>query len=457
MTLEGAKKALRKGSAASSVERDAELMERLQRIRALLVEVREDLKSDEGVVDDGDELQPAALHAAAATETLGMRSMFDPESMPEENASVVISTTGAAETDSEEQPLDVSPETSGSEAAVPGEETDSEPGTETLRENEAFSPAADEMTGTEISTPAGEFESEAAVPGAETDSEPGAVEESVGEESGVSAVVLETEREEAASEPVFDGAGDAQAGLDAESGAEGEIEAFESMPLGDGAPEFEPEATTDSDSDDDAESGCDPSSGSEPDAALASVSLSEPEQETRSDAESGPESGPDPDALEEAENDEPDFVEIDLHTLRDGYVDEVPFAEAVEEESANADAGSMEIGESGTDAPDAGDSEHPDDPDDSEDGGNGNGGADRGEADDFEPDFVLLDARTLEAVDPEEDEFTARAGCSGWGADDASAENVAGQPFSRSGRRPRRRKEEAEEKELFAFYEQSLF
>ena len=412
MTLEGAKKALRKGSAASSVERDAELMERLQRIRALLVEVREDLKSDEGVVDDGDELQPAALHAAAATETLGMRSMFDPESMPEENASVVISTTGAAETDSEEQPLDVSPETSGSEAAVPG---------------------------------------------AETDSEPGAVEESVGEESGVSAVVLETEREEAASEPVFDGAGDAQAGLDAESGAEGEIEAFESMPLGDGAPEFEPEATTDSDSDDDAESGCDPSSGSEPDAALASVSLSEPEQETRFDAESGPESGPDPDALEEAENDEPDFVEIDLHTLRDGYADEVPFAEAVEEESANADAGSMEIGESGTDAPDAGDSEHPDDPDDSEDGGNGNGGADRGEADDFEPDFVLLDARTLEAVDPEEDEFTARAGCSGWGADDASAENVAGQPFSRSGRRPRRRKEEAEEKELFAFYEQSLF
>ena len=43
MTLEGARKALRKGPAGSGVDRDAELMERLQRIRALLVEVREDL------------------------------------------------------------------------------------------------------------------------------------------------------------------------------------------------------------------------------------------------------------------------------------------------------------------------------------------------------------------------------------------------------------------------------
>ena len=55
MTLEGARKALRKGPAGSGVDRDAELMERLQRIRALLVEVREDLKAGEGeIVADTD-------------------------------------------------------------------------------------------------------------------------------------------------------------------------------------------------------------------------------------------------------------------------------------------------------------------------------------------------------------------------------------------------------------------
>lgn len=45
MTLEGAKKALKQHRADSGVQRDAELMERLQHIRSLLVEVREDLKS----------------------------------------------------------------------------------------------------------------------------------------------------------------------------------------------------------------------------------------------------------------------------------------------------------------------------------------------------------------------------------------------------------------------------
>lgn len=55
MTLEGAKKALRRAPAESGVDRDAELMERLQRIRALLVEVREDLKAGAGeIVPDAD-------------------------------------------------------------------------------------------------------------------------------------------------------------------------------------------------------------------------------------------------------------------------------------------------------------------------------------------------------------------------------------------------------------------
>ena len=70
MTLEGAKKALRKAPSESGVDRDAELMERLQRIRALLVEVREDLKAGEGEIvtaSDADMTNAdAAADAAAA-------------------------------------------------------------------------------------------------------------------------------------------------------------------------------------------------------------------------------------------------------------------------------------------------------------------------------------------------------------------------------------------------------
>ena len=74
MTLEGAKKALRKAPSESGVDRDAELMERLQRIRALLVEVREDLKAGEGEIvtasdadmTDADAAADAAAAAAAA-------------------------------------------------------------------------------------------------------------------------------------------------------------------------------------------------------------------------------------------------------------------------------------------------------------------------------------------------------------------------------------------------------
>lgn len=67
MTLEGAKKALKqKPAAEGGVQRDAELMERLQRIRALLVEVREDLKAGQGeLLADGDAEVPAAEAGAA--------------------------------------------------------------------------------------------------------------------------------------------------------------------------------------------------------------------------------------------------------------------------------------------------------------------------------------------------------------------------------------------------------
>ena len=73
MTLEGAKKALRKAPSESGVDRDAELMERLQR----MVEVREDLKAGEGEIvtasdadmTDVDASAAAAADTAAAAET----------------------------------------------------------------------------------------------------------------------------------------------------------------------------------------------------------------------------------------------------------------------------------------------------------------------------------------------------------------------------------------------------
>ena len=46
MKIEGAKKALREQRKEGTVARNAQLMERLQKIRSLLIEVREDLKMD---------------------------------------------------------------------------------------------------------------------------------------------------------------------------------------------------------------------------------------------------------------------------------------------------------------------------------------------------------------------------------------------------------------------------
>lgn len=71
MTLEGARKALRKAPARGGVDRDAELMERLQQIRALLVEVREELKPDDrGVVvaEAAEEVEPVESAAAEPVE-----------------------------------------------------------------------------------------------------------------------------------------------------------------------------------------------------------------------------------------------------------------------------------------------------------------------------------------------------------------------------------------------------
>ena len=91
MTLDGARKALRSRRADKGVSRDAELMERLQRIRALLLEVREDLKADEGevvaVADDFAAEEPSVMPA----ETAGVRATEPAPagSAPEDDGPVV--------------------------------------------------------------------------------------------------------------------------------------------------------------------------------------------------------------------------------------------------------------------------------------------------------------------------------------------------------------------------------
>lgn len=66
MTIEGAKKALREQRKEGTVARNAALMERLQRIRALLIEVREDLKvGDEDILPEETADEPIVTEISA--------------------------------------------------------------------------------------------------------------------------------------------------------------------------------------------------------------------------------------------------------------------------------------------------------------------------------------------------------------------------------------------------------
>lgn len=71
MTLEGAKRSLKRNK--SAISRDSELLERLQRVKSLLMEVREDLKvgDDEVLVDES----PAAPKRKAERQPLGAESL----------------------------------------------------------------------------------------------------------------------------------------------------------------------------------------------------------------------------------------------------------------------------------------------------------------------------------------------------------------------------------------------
>lgn len=87
MTLEGAKRAMRGQRAGKGVSRDVELMERLQRIRALLVEVREELKGDgESVMADADAADTAADSGLPAGTVLPAGTAPEPDVTTESEA-----------------------------------------------------------------------------------------------------------------------------------------------------------------------------------------------------------------------------------------------------------------------------------------------------------------------------------------------------------------------------------
>ena len=91
MTLEGAKRAMRGQRAGKGVSRDVELMERLQRIRALLVEVREELKGDgESVLADADAVDTAADSGLPAGTVLPAGTAPEPDVAAETKRNVIL-------------------------------------------------------------------------------------------------------------------------------------------------------------------------------------------------------------------------------------------------------------------------------------------------------------------------------------------------------------------------------
>lgn len=91
MTLQGAAKCLKQSG--KEIPRDVELMERLQKIRSLLLEVREELKTDEGeLLKDDDALVVGRVAKSTAV-----------KSVPKEEETMVDSAD-------EMQPLDTEPQ-----------------------------------------------------------------------------------------------------------------------------------------------------------------------------------------------------------------------------------------------------------------------------------------------------------------------------------------------------------
>ena len=140
MTLDGARKALRSRRADKGVSRDAELMERLQRIRALLLEVREDLKADEGevvaVADDFAAEESSVTPVAAQTPVPSEPAAEVPAETAGERATEPVPTGPA--------PADDGPvvENAGAEPAAEVAGADTEAGAQTGSETPALEASA---------------------------------------------------------------------------------------------------------------------------------------------------------------------------------------------------------------------------------------------------------------------------------------------------------------------------
>ena len=143
MTLDGARKALRSRRADKGVSRDAELMERLQRIRALLLEVREDLKADEGEV--------VAVADDFAAEESSVTPVAAETPVPSEPVAAEVPAETAGERATEPAPAGPAPkagrpvvENAGAEPAAEIAGADTEAGAQTGSEPTALeAPASD--------------------------------------------------------------------------------------------------------------------------------------------------------------------------------------------------------------------------------------------------------------------------------------------------------------------------
>ena len=126
MTLEGARKVMR-GASGKELARETELLERLQRIRSALVEVREELKmgDDEQIVDSiGAESRD--VEEAVVAKVAQKESKVETVAVSDEPQQVVV-----------EEPQAESPQTEPQQMA----ENESEPNVENVAEPETEQPA----------------------------------------------------------------------------------------------------------------------------------------------------------------------------------------------------------------------------------------------------------------------------------------------------------------------------
>ena len=126
MTLEGARKVMR-GASGKELARETELLERLQRIRSALVEVREELKmgDDEQIVDSiGAESRD--IEEAVVAKVAQKESKVETVAVSDEPQQVVV-----------EEPQTESPQTEPKQMA----ENESEPNAENVAEPETEQPA----------------------------------------------------------------------------------------------------------------------------------------------------------------------------------------------------------------------------------------------------------------------------------------------------------------------------